>query len=76
MKYKPLWLPQAEAFIKSLSPEPRQKLRQALKTLVDGDTSGLHLRQLEGRLSGYRRLRCKVIESYIKLRLGAMDPAG
>jgi mRNA-degrading endonuclease RelE of RelBE toxin-antitoxin system len=45
---------QVEDFIAALSPEPRRKVRQALKGLVEnkGNT-----RQLEGKLSGMHRLR-------------------
>lgn len=50
-------MPQAEVFIKSLSPEPRQLLRQAIKQLADGKPTGLDLRALEGVLQGYMRLR-------------------
>jgi mRNA-degrading endonuclease RelE of RelBE toxin-antitoxin system len=46
--------PQVEAFVKSLAPEPRRKLTQAIKALADnrGDIKGL-----EGKLAGYSRLR-------------------
>jgi mRNA-degrading endonuclease RelE of RelBE toxin-antitoxin system len=44
--------PQAEAFLRALSPEPRARLVKALKTLPAGDT-----KVLEGRLAGYWRLR-------------------
>ena len=57
MKYKTLWMPQAEAFIKALAPEPRQALRQAIKQLARGQTSGLDIRALEGVLQAYMRLR-------------------
>jgi mRNA interferase RelE/StbE len=45
---------QVEAFVKSLAPEPRRALRQAIKGLAQdkGD-----LKRLEGRLSGYHRLK-------------------
>ena len=45
---------QVEAFVKSLAPEPRRALRQGIKSLVEhrGDT-----KRLEGRLSGFHRLR-------------------
>jgi mRNA-degrading endonuclease RelE of RelBE toxin-antitoxin system len=45
---------QVEAFVKSLASEPRRALRQAIKGLAQdkGD-----LQRLEGRLSGYHRLR-------------------
>ena len=46
--------PLAENFIKALSPKPRRALRQGIKGLEkdEGD-----LKQLEGRLAGYTRLR-------------------
>ena len=45
---------QVEAFVKSLAPEPRRALRQAIKALAQdkGD-----VKRLEGKLSGYHRLR-------------------
>lgn len=57
MKYKMRWMPQAEAFIKSLAPEPRRAFRQAIKQLAEGKMAGLDLRALEGVLQGYWRLR-------------------
>ncbi|MBI4324140.1 MAG: hypothetical protein HY674_02635 [Chloroflexi bacterium] len=44
--------PQAEAFVRALAPEPRGRLVKAMKGLPAGDT-----KQLEGRWSGYSRLR-------------------
>ncbi|HEV2390881.1 MAG TPA: hypothetical protein VG146_00820 [Verrucomicrobiae bacterium] len=46
--------PQVEAFVKSLAPAPRQALRRAIKGLArqKGD-----IKALEGKLSGWRRLR-------------------
>lgn len=46
--------PFTERFIKALSPEPRRLLRRGIKGLEkdEGD-----LKQLEGRLVGYARLR-------------------
>lgn len=45
---------QVEEFVKSLAPEPRRKLRTAIKALADdrGD-----IKALEGPLAGYGRLR-------------------
>ena len=45
---------QVENFVKSLSPEPRRRLIQAIKALAkdQGDIQGL-----EGKLDGYSRLR-------------------
>jgi len=45
---------QVEAFVKSLAPEPRRRLTQAIKALAmnQGDT-----KRLEGKLEGYSRLR-------------------
>lgn len=44
---------QVEAFVKSLAPEPRRKLRLAIKGLEDGSGD---IRALEGNLAGYDRL--------------------
>jgi len=46
--------PLAENFIRALSPEPRRALRRRIKGLEkdEGD-----IKQLEGRLAGYSRLR-------------------
>jgi mRNA-degrading endonuclease RelE of RelBE toxin-antitoxin system len=44
--------PQAEVFVRGLAPEPRRRLVRAMKALPAGDTKAL-----EGRLSGYGRLR-------------------
>jgi mRNA-degrading endonuclease RelE of RelBE toxin-antitoxin system len=52
-------MPQAEAFIKALPPEPRRDCRHAIKQLADGQTKDLDLRALEGRLQGYFRLRVR-----------------
>lgn len=43
---------QAEEFVRALAPEPRGRLVKAMKALPAGD-----IKQLEGRLSGYSRLR-------------------
>jgi mRNA-degrading endonuclease RelE of RelBE toxin-antitoxin system len=45
---------QVEAFVKSLAPEPRRALRQAIKALASdkGDR-----KRLEGKLAAYHRLR-------------------
>lgn len=45
---------QVETFVKSLAPEPRRALTQAIKGLA-GDLGDC--RQLEGDLAGYHRLR-------------------
>ena len=50
-------MPQAEAFIKSLAPQPRQAFRQCVKQLSEGKMAGLDLRALEGVLQGHGRLR-------------------
>ncbi len=59
MKFRTVWGPQPEAFIKALPPEPRREIRQAVKQLADGRAAGLDLRALEGRLQGYMRLRVR-----------------
>jgi mRNA-degrading endonuclease RelE of RelBE toxin-antitoxin system len=48
--------PQVVAFVRALAPEPRKLLRLALRRLAHekGD-----LKQLEGELSGYCRLRVR-----------------
>jgi mRNA-degrading endonuclease RelE of RelBE toxin-antitoxin system len=48
--------PQVVAFVRALAPEPRKLLRGALRRLAQekGD-----LKQLEGELSGYCRLRVR-----------------
>jgi mRNA-degrading endonuclease RelE of RelBE toxin-antitoxin system len=46
--------PQVIAFVKSLAPEPRRRLAQAIKALA-GDHGDV--KRLEGKLEGYSRLR-------------------
>jgi len=43
-----------EAFVKSLAPDPRRRLRLAIKGLADGRGD---IKSLEGILAGYGRLR-------------------
>ncbi len=74
MNYKILWLPQPEALIKSLAPETRQALRQAIKSLSRGKTAGLDLRSLEGSLSGYIRLRVRTFRVIYKLEATRHGP--
>lgn len=50
-------MPQVEAFIKSLAPEPRKAILRSVKQLAAGRTHGLDIRALEARLQGYFRLR-------------------
>jgi mRNA-degrading endonuclease RelE of RelBE toxin-antitoxin system len=45
---------QVEAFVKSLAPDPRKRLRMAIKGLADGEGD---IKALEGNLGGYSRLR-------------------
>lgn len=45
---------QVEDFVKSKAPEPRQRLRKAIKGLADGEGD---IKLLEGPLQGYYRLR-------------------
>ncbi len=47
-----------KAFMNSLAPEPRRKLRRALKELGDGKGD---LRQLEGKLAPFWKLRVQMI---------------
>jgi len=44
---------QVEAFVKSLAPNPKKRLRLAIKSLVDGHGN---IKSLEGNLAGYSRL--------------------
>ncbi len=75
MKYKTLWMPQAQAFIKSLAPEPRQALRQAIKKLAEGKTGRLDLRTLEGRLHGCCRLRVRIYRVIYSVSATTQGPA-
>src|SRR5882672_3991628 len=54
MKIKVEMDPQVADFIRSLAPEPRKRLREALRALQkeEGD-----IKQLEAELAGYARLR-------------------
>jgi len=45
---------QVENFVKSLAPEPRRRLTRAIKALANDQGD---IRQLEGKLEGYSRLR-------------------
>jgi mRNA interferase RelE/StbE len=56
MKFRTAWSAQAEAYIKSLAPEPRSWLRAAVKALTEG-SGRADIRALEGRLQGFFRLR-------------------
>jgi mRNA-degrading endonuclease RelE of RelBE toxin-antitoxin system len=67
-------MPQAEAFIKSLSPEPRRAMRQAIKQLAAGKTAGLDLRALEGVLRGYMRLRVLTYRVIYHVTAGRSGP--
>ena len=52
---------QVEGFVKSLAPDPRRRLRQAIKGLADGQGD---IKRLEGNLAEYSRLGvagCRVI---------------
>jgi mRNA-degrading endonuclease RelE of RelBE toxin-antitoxin system len=44
---------QVEAFVKSLAPDPRRRLRLAIKGLANGRGD---IKSLEGNLAGYSRL--------------------
>jgi mRNA-degrading endonuclease RelE of RelBE toxin-antitoxin system len=52
MDRKIVVFPQAEGFIRALSPEPRKRVVQGIKALPAGDT-----KLLEATLAGYTRLR-------------------
>jgi mRNA-degrading endonuclease RelE of RelBE toxin-antitoxin system len=56
--------PQVVRFVRALAPEPRKLLRQALRRLVDekGD-----IKQLEGELGGYCRLRVRGYRIILRL---------
>lgn len=58
--------PRAENFIRTLSPAPKSALRQGIKGLEKdlGD-----LKQLEGRLAGYSRLRVRRIRVIFKVEV-------
>ena len=61
MKTKVRVAAQVEEFVKALAPDPRQRLRQAIKGLADGQGD---IKRLEGNLAGYSRLGvagCRVI---------------
>ena len=52
---------QVEEFVKSLAPDPRRRLRQAIKGLAGGRGD---IKRLEGNLAGYSRLGiagCRVL---------------
>lgn len=53
MKTKIRVATQVEAFVKSLAPDPRHRLRLAIKGLADGRGD---IKSLEGNLAGYCRL--------------------
>lgn len=75
MKYKILWFPHAEAFVKFLAPESRQDVRRAIKKLAEGKTAGLDLRALEGPLQGYLRLRVRTYRIIYNLGHLENEPA-
>jgi mRNA-degrading endonuclease RelE of RelBE toxin-antitoxin system len=54
MKTKVRVSKQVEAFVKSLAPDPRKRLRLAIKGLADSDGD---IKPLEGTLAGCARLR-------------------
>ena len=56
MKFSTAWSAEAEAYIKSLAPEPRRSVRSAVKSLAEGRARA-DIRALEGRLQGFWRLR-------------------
>ena len=53
MKTKIRVATQVEAFVKSLAPDPRRRLRLAIKELAEGRGD---IKSLEGNLAGYCRL--------------------
>jgi mRNA-degrading endonuclease RelE of RelBE toxin-antitoxin system len=67
-------MPQAEAFIKALAPEPRQAVRLAIKKLAEGKTAALDLRTLEGPLQGYFRLRIRTFRVIYCVHSGSKGP--
>ena len=67
-------MPQAEALIKSLAPQPRRACRQAVKKLAEGHTAGLDLRALEGVLQGYMRLRVGIYRVIYSISAGTRGP--
>ncbi len=71
MRFRTLWMPQAEVFIKSLAPEPRRALCQGIEQLADGKTAGLDLRALEGELQGHAPARADLPRDLQRERRGA-----
>jgi len=67
-------MPQIEAFIKSLAPEPRHALRQAIKQLAEEKMASLDLRALEGMLQGYMRLRVRTYRVIYVVSAEAQGP--
>jgi len=68
-------MPQAEAFIMSLAPDPRRAVRQAIKQLAEGKLAGLDVRPLEGSLQGYMRLRVQTYRTIYKVTAEPRGPA-
>ncbi len=54
MKTRVEWSGQVASFVNAQSPEPRHKLRLAIRALADG---GVDTRALVDLMSGYQRLR-------------------
>ncbi len=68
-------MPQAQAFIKALAPEPRREIRQAVQKLAEGNSAGLDIRTLEGPLRGYLRLRVRTYRVIYCVNATASGPA-
>jgi mRNA interferase RelE/StbE len=73
MKFRTAWSAQAEAYIKSLAPEPRSWFRTAVKALANG-SGRADTRAVEGRLQGYFRLRVGTHRIIYALRADAGGP--
>lgn len=62
--------PQVQGFIRNLAPRPRKRVRAALRLLpkLQGD-----LRELDGSLSGYHRLRVSHYRIILRITDHAVD---
>ena len=61
---------QVESFVKALAPQPRRALRQGIKRLAQDEGD---VKRLEGKLSGYHRLRVGGFRVIYTERFGGGD---
>jgi mRNA-degrading endonuclease RelE of RelBE toxin-antitoxin system len=73
MKFRTAWSAQAEAYLKSLAPQPRSAARVAIRALAQG-SGRAETRALEGRLQGYFRLRFGTHRIIYRIRADANGP--